>query len=136
MYNLPIGTGKRWLSGTGWASHLIGGWRIGAVQSYISGTPIGVTVNDTLPIFNLTERPTVTTDNWLTPYSGSFDPNKETYLNAAAFPAQSVGVLGNAPRLNSQVRNFPTLNENVSLAKTFRMSERFRLGFGAEVLTS
>jgi hypothetical protein len=40
--------------------------------------------------------------------------------------------LGNAPRLNSQVRNFATVNENVSLAKTFSVKERFRLDFRAE----
>jgi hypothetical protein len=48
------------------------------------------------------------------------------------FPVQPVGILGNAPRKNSQVRVFPTLNENVSLAKTFRVTERMRVDFRAE----
>jgi hypothetical protein len=73
-----------------------------------------------------------TTYDWRTPITGAFDPNKDTFLNAAAFPAQPVGALGDCPRLNSQVRNFATLNENVSLAKTFSVSERFRLDFRAE----
>jgi outer membrane receptor protein involved in Fe transport len=132
VYELPIGKGRRWLSRGGLADRLIGGWRISAVQTYNSGTPIGVTENAPLPIFNGANRPEVTTYNWLTPFSGSFDPNKETYLTASAFPAQPLGVLGNAPRLNSQVRNFAALNENVSLAKTFSVKERFRLDFRAE----
>ena len=66
-----------------------------------------------------TNRPLVTTYDWRAPVAGSiFDPNKDKYLDASVFPAQPVGILGNAPRKNSQVRVFPTLNENVSLAKT------------------
>jgi outer membrane receptor protein involved in Fe transport len=132
VYQLPVGAGHRLLSRGGMADRLLGGWRIGAVQSYNSGTPVGVTVNAPLPIFNTANRPYVDSYGWKTSYSGSFDPNKETYLNAAAFPKQPVGVLGNSPRLNSQVRNFASLNENVSLAKTFTLKERLRLDFRAE----
>jgi hypothetical protein len=41
-------------------------------------------------------------------------------------------VLGDAPRKNSQVRVFPSLNENISVAKTFSLRERLRLDFRAE----
>jgi outer membrane receptor protein involved in Fe transport len=132
VYNLPVGKGHHWLSGPGVANRLIGGWRVSSVQTYNSGTPIGVTRNANLPIFNTANRPMCTTYDWRTPITGAFDPNKDTFLNAAAFPAQPVGALGDCPRLNSQVRNFATLNENVSLAKTFSVSERFRLDFRAE----
>jgi hypothetical protein len=132
VYNLPVGKGHHWLSGGGFGNRLIGGWRVSSVQTYNSGTPIGVTRNANLPIFNTANRPLCTTYDWRTPITGAFDPNKDTFLNAAAFPAQPVGALGDCPRLNSQVRNFSTLNENVSLAKTFSVSERFRLDFRAE----
>ena len=36
------------------------------------------------------------------------------------------------PRLNSQVRNFSSLNENVSMAETLNLKERFRIDFRAE----
>jgi hypothetical protein len=39
----------------------VGGWRLSAIQIYNSGTPIGVTANGSLPIFNGTNRPWVTT---------------------------------------------------------------------------
>ena len=58
--------------------------------------------------------------------------NKETYLNIAAFPAQPVGVLGNATRYNPLVRGFNNLNENVSLGKSFYLHESLRLDFRAE----
>ena len=75
----------------------------------------------------------MTTYDWRAPIAGSdFDPNGTSTWTRACFPAQPVGILGNAPRKNSKVRVFPTLNENVSLAKTFSVTERFRMDFRAE----
>ena len=60
VFELPWGAGRRWLNG-GVASHVLGGWRIAAVQSYSSGLPIGVTTSAApLPIFNGSNRPNVT----------------------------------------------------------------------------
>jgi hypothetical protein len=133
VYDLPVGRGKRWLSSNRLAGQIIGGWRLSAIQIYASGVPIGVTSNGSLPIFNGTNRPWVTTYDWRAPVSGSsFDPNKDKYLAASAFPTQPVGVLGNAPRRNPFLRNFPSYNENVSLAKTFSVTERLRIDFRAE----
>ena len=85
-----------------------------------------------LPIFNGSNRPYISTYDWKTSWDGSFDPNAERYLNAAAFPAQPGNLLGNATRYNPTVRAFPSLNENVSLGKSFLFTERFRLDFRAE----
>ncbi len=108
VYELPFGSGKRWLSKGGVTNAVLGGWRLSAIQTYNSGFPIGVTSNGTLPIFNGTNRPLVTTYDWRAPISGSsFDPNKDKYLDPTVFPVQPVGILGNAPRKNSTVRVFP-----------------------------
>ena len=131
LYELPFGKGKRWLNG-GLANQVLGGWRLSAIQTYNSGFPIGVTRNATLPIFNGSNRPYITSYDWKTQYSAGFDPGKEAYLNAAAFPAQPTYLLGNATRLNPLVRSFPGLNENVSLGKAFSFTERMRLDFRAE----
>jgi hypothetical protein len=40
---------------------------------------------------------------------------------------------GNATRYNPKVRAFPLLSENISIAKTFAMGERFRLDFRWEM---
>ncbi len=131
LYELPFGRGKRWIT-HGFAAQALGGWRLSAIQVYSSGFPIGVTRNAPLNIFNGVNRPLITTYNWKAPYSGSFDPNKEPYLAASAFPAQPAGVLGNATRYNPTVRVFPNFNENVSLGKSFQFTERLRLDFRAE----
>ena len=131
LYDLPFGKGRRWLP-HGFAAQALGGWRVSAIQVYNSGFPIAVTRNAPLNIFNGVNRPIVTTYNWKASWTGSFDPNKDVYLAASAFPAQTAGLLGNATRFNPLVRQFANLNENVSLGKSFQVSERFRLDFRAE----
>jgi hypothetical protein len=131
VYELPFGKGRRWIT-RGFTSQAIGGWRLSAIQVYASGFPIGVTVNAPMAIFNGVNRPWITNYNWKSTWSGTFDPAKDTYLNAADFPAQPAGVLGDATRFNPLVRGFPTLNENVSLGKSFNLTERFKLDFRAE----
>ena len=128
VYELPWGPGRRWLNSGGVASHVLGGWRIAAVQSYSSGLPIRVTTSAApLPIFNGSNRPNVTGQDWLGPNVGSdFDPNVDRYLNRAAFSAP-VGTLGNTPRVNGDVRRPWNMTENVSLAKTISMPGTTRL---------
>jgi hypothetical protein len=133
LYELPFGKGRRWLANSNRVTDLfLGGWRISAIQVYASGYPIGVTRNAPFPIFNGVNRPYITSYNWKSTWSGDFDPAKDTYLSAAAFPAQPNSLLGNATRFNPIVRGFPNLNENISLGKSFNLTERFRLDFRAE----
>jgi hypothetical protein len=129
VYELPFGPGRRWLT-SGVASQIIGGWRIGLIQAYTSGFPIALARNNPLPILNSQTRPTITSyDNWRAPIAGDkFDPAVDRFLNRAAFPAQP-NAFGNATRYNPKVRAFPNYNENISLAKTFRFTEDFRLDF-------
>ena len=94
VYELPFGPGRRWVQ-NGIASHIIGGWRVAAVQSYSSGLPIGVTTGAApLPIFNGSNRPNVTGADWRAPLAGDeFNPLVDRYLNRAAFSAP-VGTAG------------------------------------------
>jgi Carboxypeptidase regulatory-like domain len=132
IYQLPFGKGRRWLN-HGVASWAIGGWRVGAIQLYSSGTPIAVTRNNPLPLFNGSDRPTITTyDGWVNSFSGGFDPAKNLYLNQSVFPQQLPYVIGNETRYNPKARGFWNRNENVSLAKSFQLTERFRVDLRAE----
>ncbi|HYM10801.1 MAG TPA: TonB-dependent receptor [Bryobacterales bacterium] len=130
LYDLPVGRGKRFLS-QGLASRVLGGWRIGAIQSYASGFPIALARNNPFPIFNGPTRPIVTSyDNWRAPVAGGkFDPNVDKFLNKAAFPAQPNDQFGNVTRYNPKLRSFPMFNENVSLAKSFSITENKRIDF-------
>ena len=147
VYDLPIGPRKHRLK-TGLLSQVIGGWRIGAVQQYFSGTPIAFSGQFGFPIVG--NRPTITTcDGWRAPIAGNkFDPNVDRYFLPATlanwpttggltgdtpvitqqgwFPVQPRDRLGNMTRNNPKMRNFPLYNENVSLAKTFSFTEKRR----------
>ena len=123
VYELPFGPGRRWLK-EGVLSQILGGWRLAGIQIYTSGLPIGVTTSAPLPIFNGTNRPNVTGADWRAPIAGDeFNPLVDRYLDRAAF-VQPVGQLGNAPRMNGDVRRPWNLTENLSVAKTISALER------------
>ena len=131
VYELPFGPGRRWVR-EGVLSHIIGGWRVSGIQIYSSGLPIGVTTSAPLPIFNGTNRPNVTGADWRAPLAGDeFNPLVDRYLDRAAF-VQPVGELGNAPRMNGDVRRPWNLTENLSVAKTISLSSGLRLDVRAE----
>jgi hypothetical protein len=44
-YDLPFGTGKRWLSGDGWTDYVLGGWYVSGIFRNYSGLPLFVTDN-------------------------------------------------------------------------------------------
>ncbi len=131
IYELPFGKGKKWFT-SGFVNQILGGWRLSGTQVYNTGQPLAVTRNAPLPIFNGSNRPYITTYDWKSTYTGAFDPAKDTYLNAAAFPAQPNYLLGNATRYNPLARGFNGLNENISLGKTFQVREHLRVDFRAE----
>jgi hypothetical protein len=131
VFELPFGEGRRWLT-KGLASHILGRWRIAVIQAYSSGLPIAVTSNAPLNIFNGTNRPNVTGAPWRAPLAGNeFDPLVDRFLNRAAF-VQPVGELGNAPRVNSKVRQPWNLTENVSLAKSIKATQRLSMDLRLE----
>jgi len=134
VFELPFGPGRRWVR-EGVASHVIGGWRIAAVQSYSSGLPIGVTTGAApLPIFNGSNRPNVTGADWRAPFADGeeFNPLVDRFLDRAAFSAP-VGTLGNAPRINGDVRRPWNMVENMSVAKTVSVTDGLRLDVRIEV---
>ena len=117
VYELPFMKRNRYL----------GGWRISGIQVYASGTPLMVSRNNALPLFNGGTRPFITTyDNWRAPIKGDrFDPNADRFLDRSAFPATQPSILwGTETRNNPKLRSFPSFSENVSLAKTFRIRSR------------
>jgi hypothetical protein len=133
VWNLPFGKGQRWAT-SGILNQVIGGWRLAGIQVYNSGLPIALSRNNALPIFSYATRPQVDSyDNWRAPLVGSeFDPAVDRFLKPRAqFGPQPVGV-GNATRFNPKVRSFWGQSENVSLAKTFNITEKLRIDLRGE----
>ena len=106
------------LAESGVGGQVLGGWRVAVIQIYSRAADRRDESAAPLPIFNRTNRPNTTGADWRAPIAGDeFDPLVDRYLNPAAF-VQPVGELGNAPRINPDVRRRRNLTENLSLAKS------------------
>ncbi len=144
VYDLPFGKGHKWLT-SGPAAWVVGNWRISSINIYDSGTPVAVSTSLTLPIYasGATGRvpPYVTSyDGWQPAWRGSsFDPSVDHFFvpyGSGPFPLQGSGTalnsFGNATRYNPKVRQFSNLNENMSVTRTFPITEKARIEFRAE----
>jgi hypothetical protein len=130
LYDLPFGKGRKWMTKGGVLDYALGGWSLGGVQTYSSGTPIGIGTTVAFPLFAGSNRPTISTyENWRASYNGDrFDPFAAgaRFINRDVFPAQPTDRFGNMTRYNPNFRFLPNLNENVSLQKRFNIiGERF-----------
>ena len=139
-YDLPIGEGKA-LALHGITDKLLGSWSLSGFQDYESGTPYSVAPGIS-PVPTAGNRVSISSyTNW-TATSGGFDPFKNVWWNKAAFGVDASGsplstaalnsIFGNATRTNPKARAPWILNENVSLAKNFKVTERIRITFRAE----
>jgi hypothetical protein len=140
IYELPFGKGKRFMT-SGVPAYLLGGWRISSIHYYSSGQPIALGTSYSIPLFAGRNVPYVTSyDGWrATTKGGSFDPSVDNFFvpyGTGPFPTQGTGTalnsIGNVTRYNPKVRQFPNLNENISLAKSFPIWESMRIEFRAE----
>lgn len=142
IYELPFGPGKKWMT-KGLAGNLLGNWRISGIALYSSGQPLGLSTSVGTPsvLFAGPNRPIINTyDNWRRPLQGgSFDPSVDFFVQPASFFPNQVGsyagttqYFGNQTRYNPNFRQFANLNENISLAKTFTITESIRVDFRAE----
>jgi len=126
QYELPFGKGRR-VGGnsSGVVNKVIGNWQISAIQTYQSGRPLSITMaNNSLGgyLFNYTEYPNKVSGT--KPFTGNFsDPNKDAYLNAAAWADPGQFAFGNAPREDENVRWFGYRNEDFSIQKDTYLGE-------------
>uniref|UniRef100_Q01RN1 TonB-dependent transporter Oar-like beta-barrel domain-containing protein n=1 Tax=Solibacter usitatus (strain Ellin6076) TaxID=234267 RepID=Q01RN1_SOLUE len=127
VYELPFGKGKYLLGNGGVVSAIVGGWRISGTQTYASGLPMNIGTNaPSFPIGEFSNTPTISTyQGWTLPYSGKFDPFKDSYLQPQSFfPAQSSTSFGNSTRYNPSFRSWPQFNESAGVTRVFSIKER------------
>jgi Carboxypeptidase regulatory-like domain/TonB dependent receptor len=132
VYELPFGPTKRFASRGGALGKVVGGWQLGYIGNYRSGPFLPISGGDSLPLFNAGNRPNVVPGASQVAFSGGkFNPATEVYLNAAAFSQPGPFKLGNAPRYLG-VRGFGFYNENLTLLKRTRITERTNVEFRSE----
>jgi len=131
-YLLPIGPGQKFVNNHK-MGNIVGGWQVGWILDYESGTPNGPGENGT-PFPNGFNRPDRNDSVKLetasyskardyffgkAPVAQMFDPNAFT-------PTPSQYVLGNAKRNYGGMRNPPYKMESLNAKKNFYMGERFK----------
>jgi hypothetical protein len=132
-YELPIGSGRKWMSGGGFKDYLLGGWNLSWIQTFQSGTPVNFTIsgspNRYLPGLNIRPNALVPADqikidNW--EIGDRFNNNlKNPMWNIGAFAnpaAYTIGTLGR------NVIDGPGLIwSQGSLSKNIKFKERYNL---------
>jgi hypothetical protein len=131
LYDLPFGPGKRFFK-RGVVSKLMAGWTLTGIGQYWAGTPIVLTANNTLPLFNSTLRPNVVSGVPLEMSYSNFDPAVDRYINPAAFTVPAAFSFGTAARSYDGLRAPWTLNESAGAVKRTALTERMTLTFRAE----
>ncbi len=119
-YELPFARSNR----------LLGGWQLGGIFGRTSGLPYTVTTSGGITNAGGADRPNRLRDGALSSAQRTID----RWYDVGAFQVQPTYTYGNSGR---NILSGPTLtNLDFSLAKAFRLTERFRLQFRAEAFNA
>jgi hypothetical protein len=134
IYELPFGRGKPFANRSGAADKIVGGWSVSGIYTYQSGLPLSIDTVNTLGIFNSTLRadlvPGVPVRGSIG--AGGFDPNRDQWINPAAFSAPA-GRFGNTSRYLPWLRSPGFRSEAIALLKDTSLTERLNLQFRTEL---
>ena len=112
------------------ASKLLGDWQFNTIASFYSGTPLNILTNvDRAGLGNsTTQRPNLVSG---APVYIDNPADRSLLINRAAFALPAPGTFGNLPR--GFVRAPGIKNIDFSLAKNWRVRERYNIQFRAEM---
>ena len=139
VYELPIGPGKKYLSGGGTLMRdLVGGWKVSWVQYYESGVPLQVFACgdqfDCDPLIGnifIANRPNYLSHNfgmnWSNYNKGLATGTPVSVINKAAFQFPGDWTIGTGPVLDPGIRAPMYLDEDAALTKRVFFTERFNL---------
>jgi Carboxypeptidase regulatory-like domain/TonB dependent receptor-like, beta-barrel len=137
VYDLPFGSGKKWASSNNVVNNVVGGWKLNGVFTAFTGSPlqIGQNIDDLYPanggVFDTPQVP-----NHVAPvqYVGGANTGGHPYwFNPSAFaPNTSTTAIGNIDRTQSWLRGPGLWQMDTSLARIFKLTERFSFEIRAE----
>ncbi|MBL8233092.1 MAG: TonB-dependent receptor [Bryobacterales bacterium] len=123
IYELPVGRGRRWMAKTHPVlDGIAGGWQVQAIYQWMVGPPIGfgnVIYNGASLNDIKVDNPTA--ERWFNTTGFERDPARQLEWNARAFPLRLSGL--RADGFNQW---------DISLIKTFRITEKMRFQLRAE----
>jgi Carboxypeptidase regulatory-like domain len=131
LYSLPFGRGKKYLSGlNGVGQAILGGWDLNGVTLLHSGFGLGMNVATNQNGTSLGNRPNQVCSGNLS------NPSPTRWFDTSCFTAPAVGVFGNAGRSVGGLYGPDQVNFDVSLYKTFPVTERLRVQFRTELFNA
>jgi hypothetical protein len=140
VYELPFGQGKKWMSDSGVANAIVGGWQASTIFRYSTGTPFFFRATGTacnVPgQFRAGCIPAIINpDAVFAQDKGSFDPANGPLFNKDAFEPVSAFnfYTGRGNRIEEDIRGFSYHNQDLSLIKNTRMGGGTNLQFRVEI---
>jgi hypothetical protein len=126
IYELPFGTGKRWLANSP-LRDLVGGWSLGNISTFQSGAALTITnqTNNCNCFSAGPQRPNLTGD----PNAGSHSVG--SWFNTAAFAQPAAYTFGNAGV--GIVRGRGLIQVDMSLIRDFKVTDKIHTEFRMEV---
>ncbi len=130
-FDLPIGHGRRFLSGHGRVFEAIaGGWQFNGITTVESGLPFSPTLSNNASLnSDMSLRPNQTGD----PLAG-INQSRDQWFNPAAYAVPGLYTFGNASRDSLRGANLFTMD--LALNKSFSLTEQAKLQFRWEVFNS
>ena len=119
-YELPVGKGKKLLGNSNAITQsALGAWKLSAIHNYQSGYPMRVVSNQNIGLFSGTIRANIVGGQPLVNPSFKGDPNKDLYINTAAFSRPPNFTFGNSGAMLGGLRSPALISEDVTLSKEF-----------------
>jgi hypothetical protein len=126
VYDLPFGSGKKWASSNNVVNNIVGGWKFNGVFTAFTGSPLQLSQD----INNIATFDTPQVPNHVAPVQYLGGANNSSgfpqWFNASAFaPNTSTTSIGNTNRTQSWLRGPGLWQLDTSLARVFKLTERF-----------
>lgn len=133
VYELPFGSGKRFLNRNGALEKILGGWQLNGIYSYASGAPLAIGGGNDNGAFT-SRRPDWdgTNATLRTGHSQRLD----RWFDTTRFSLNEPFTYGNAPRVMPNLRGDSSNSFDFSIFKNVQVSEGIRLQIRAEAFNA
>jgi hypothetical protein len=117
-YELPFGRNHQWLS-DGPAAYILGGWKVSAIVTAVTGLPFTITTSSPTP--GTTQTANIGAGGYRVTHAVSGKANV-AWFDPTSFSSPATNVIGNTQR--NQFRGPADFSDNISLFKSFPIKDR------------